>query len=227
MTLILLSLGFLFVVVWLTRKIRHRRRYISLAPATRPKGRFEWLFGPPDAERVLAKLPWTLRELDVSGLDIDRLPNPLPAGLIRLRARDCKQLRVIDHLPDSLINADLGGCDKLARLPKTLPAALEELCVSSTAITRLPKLPARVRSVDAYRCRNLMVTSTEWPRIGGDNLYWLNLRKSPALFWVAGNLPDDAQRQLREHGFVDYRRNGSYANNQASRGLWQPGPLSV
>lgn len=228
MTPIFLSLSFLFVVAWLTRKIRHSRRYISLSPATRQKGRLEWLFGPPIAERVLAKLPSTLLELDVSGLDIDRLPNPLPAGLVRLRARDCKHLSAIEHLPDSLIYVDLGGCTKLARLPRRLPAALQELFVSSTAITRLPKLPEGIRSVDAYGCRNLMVTSTEWPRISGDCLHWLNLRKTPAVFWVAGNLPEDALRQLREHGFVDYRHKILNGNKQAFRKLdWQSGHMSV
>jgi hypothetical protein len=212
------------------RKYRHGRRYISLAPATRKKGRFEWLFGPPNVERVLANLPRGLQELDVSGLDIVRLPDRLPARLIRLRARNCKQLEAIDRMPDSLIYVDLGGCEKLTRLPPDLPSSLQELSVISTAITRLPKLPAGIRSVDAYRCRNLMAISAEWPRFSGDGgtLQWLNLRKTPAVFWVSGNLPNDTLRQLREHGFADYRHKDVHGKKPVNRELsWPSGQTSA
>jgi|AGTN01.2.fsa_nt_gi hypothetical protein len=190
-----------------------RRQYndcesITLSVVRRQTVLFQWLFGAPNEEWLLANLPAKLKFLDMSGSDTARLPD-LPSGLVRLVARDCKNLQTVARLPASIVLLDVRGCKKLSHLPSRLPASLEEMYVGATAITRLPKLTAVVRVVDANSCRNLIAVSAEWPAFTGygGNLHWLDLSNTPVVHWIYGNLPIGAIKQLHEYGCAGYRTN--------------------
>lgn len=236
----------------ITHPVRNSREYISLSPMTRKKGWFEWLFGPPNVERVLANLPDTLKILDVSGTDISRLPENLPPGLVRLLARDCKNLEAIDHLPDSLVHLDVWGCEKLARLPEQLPTSLEEMYLASIAVTRLPRLPDSLKMLDARCCPNLVELSDEWPLFSGHeqpddaprrlvrfkpdpneppyprgNLHWLNLCNTPALKTLSGNLPKSIREELESHGCAGWRYNTLFGTIDYAGGRRRQMPYAV
>jgi|AGTN01.2.fsa_nt_gi Leucine Rich Repeat. len=228
----------------ITRPIRNSREYISVSPWTRKKGYFEWLFGPPNIERVLANLPATLRTLDVSATDITGLPDNLPPGLVKLVAKECKNLEAIDHLPDTLEHLDLWGCEKLARLPGQLPPSLQEMTVAGAAITELPRLPDSLRSLDARGCRNLVRMSDQWPLFMGHepgrpkiirfrpdpreapyqrgNLHWLNLSNTPVLLTLSDNLPEGVLKQLNQYGCSGWRHNSLLHATQYANGRSEP-----
>lgn len=258
--LCLFALAFILILVikaqlaWapgITRPERNSCEYISLSPLTRKKGWFEWLFGAPNVERVLANLPVTLKILDVSGTDITRLPEPLPAGLVKLLARDCKNLEAIDSLPDTLKFIDVWGCEKLARLPVELPSSLEEAWLVGIAVARLPRLPDRLRVLDARCCPNLVEMCQDWPRFSGcrypddrpltlvlfgepstadgGNLHWLNLCNTPALNVLKtspGNLPESIRQQLDSYGCAGWRYNSLFATVQYAGGESLPVPVA-
>lgn len=234
----------------ITHPVRNTREYISLSPLTRKKGWFEWVTGAPNVERTLANLPDSLKILDVSGTDIARLPATLPPGLVKLVARDCKNLEAIDSLPDSLVILDLWGCKKLARLPEQLPVSLQEMCLASIAVTRLPRLPDSLRSLDARCCPNLVEMCQEWPRFSGyddserptlvlfgnpsgqtgGNLHWLNLCNTPVLNVLKtapGNLPESIRRQLDSYGCAGWRHNALFGTIEHAGSAPRPTPYAV
>ncbi len=198
---------------FITKKRRNTRKYICLHPDWRVKGMFEWLVGPPNVQRVLANLPAELEELDVGETDIVSFPAPLPAGLKKLSARDCRSLEVVDALPDSIEVLDFWGCEKLAQLPASLPTALKELWVVSTALTALPKLPAGLEQLDARCSKQLADLHSEWPEfrpkhyLHSGSLHWLNLCGTPAAKTIAGNLPEDVLQRIKEKGAAGWRFN--------------------
>ncbi|MBP9809797.1 hypothetical protein KBF38_15965 [bacterium] len=198
---------------FITKKRRNTRKYICLHPDWRVKGMFEWLVGPPNVQRVLANLPAELEELDVGETDIVSFPAPLPAGLKKLSARDCRSLEVVDALPDSIEVLDFWGCEKLAQLPTSLPTALKELWVVSTALTALPKLPAGLEQLDARCSKQLADLHSEWPEfrpkhyLHSGSLHWLNLCGTPAAKTIAGNLPEDVLQRIKEKGAAGWRFN--------------------
>lgn len=217
---------------FITKKRRNTRKYICLHPDWRVKGMFEWLVGPPNVQRVLAHLPAELEELDVGGTDIVSFPAPLPAGLKKLSARDCRSLQVVDALPDSIEVLDFWGCEKLAQLPASLPAALKELWVVSTSLTALPKLPAGLEQLDARCSKQLAQLHTEWPefrpkpyeRMG--SLHWLNLCGTAAAANITGNLPEAVLRQIREKGAAGWRFN-TLAGDYQYAGEPMPQPVFI
>ncbi|MFA6211683.1 MAG: hypothetical protein WCT03_08635 [Candidatus Obscuribacterales bacterium] len=197
---------------FITKKRRNSKRYICLNPSWRVKGMFEWLVGPPNIQKVLANLPETLEELDVGGTDIVGFPSPLPAGLKKLSARDCVSLLSVTSLPDSIEELDFWGCEKLAELPATLPAALKELWVVSTALKALPKLPAGLEQLDARCSEQLAELHSEWPEFrlrpyGHGSLHWLNLCNTPAAANISGNLPEAVIAQIKKGGVAGWRMN--------------------
>ncbi len=198
----------------LTSKRKNTRRYICLNPNWRVKGYFEWLVGPPNLAVVLANLPDELEELDVSSTDIEHLPTNLPAGLKKLKARDCPNLSQVSALPNSLEVADFWGCKKLEKLPTTLPAALQELWLAATAIVALPLLPRGLRQLDARGCRQLVRTNDQWPDFRpspwnqSGKLHWINLANTPAAANLSGsNLPREVLLQIAECGVAGWRFN--------------------
>ncbi|CAN5191801.1 hypothetical protein BH11CYA1_BH11CYA1_23300 [soil metagenome] len=212
-----------FLLMWLylqvsdsrfiTKKRRNTRRYVCLNPHWRVKGMFEWFVGPPNIQRVLANLPVELEELDVGNSDIEDFPAPLPAGLKILSARDCRNLKTVRPLPDSIEALDFWGCEKLEQLPASLPSALRELFVVGTALRSLPKLPANLQELDARCSRQLAVLHCEWPEFRqmpfspSGSLHWLNLCNTPAAATITGNLPAAVINQIREEGVAGWRIN--------------------
>ncbi len=198
----------------LTSKRKNTRHYICLDPKWRVKGYFEWLAGPPNLAAVLDNLPDELIELDVSNTTIENLPTNLPAGLKKLKARDCPNLSLVSALPDSLEVADFWGCKKLEKLPTPLPATLQELWLGATAIASLPKLPRGLRQLDARCCSQLVRTDDLWPNIRSSpwnqtgNLHWINLANTPAANNLSGsNLPREVLQQITRCGAAGWRFN--------------------
>lgn len=217
---------------FITKKRRNTRKYICLHPDWRVKGMFEWLVGPPNVQRVLANLPAELEELDVGGTDIVSFPVPLPNGLKKLSARDCRSLKVVDALPDSTEVLDFWGCEKLEQLPASLPAALKELWVVGTALTALPKLPAGLEQLDARCSKRLAQLHSEWPKfrpkhyVQTGSLHWLNLCGTPAAKTIDGNLPEDVLQQIKKKGAAGWRMN-SIARDYQYAGEPMPQPVFI
>lgn len=217
---------------FITKKRRNTRKYICLHPDWRVKGMFEWLVGPPNVQRVLANLPAQLEELDVGGTDIVSFPAPLPAGLKKLSARDCRSLQVVDALPDSIEVLDFWGCEKLTQLPATLPVSLKELWVVSTALTALPKLPAGLEQLDARCSKQLADLHSDWPAFRPKpyehtgSLHWLNLCGTAAAANITGNLPEAVLRQIKEKGAAGWRFN-SIACDYQYAGEPMPTPVFI
>lgn len=217
---------------FITKKRRNTRKYICLHPYWRTKGMFEWLIGPPNVERVLAKLPAELEELDVGDLDIVSLPAPLPAGLKKLSARNCRNLQGVTALPDTIEVLIFDGCVNLSQLPARLPTALKELSIASTALTALPKLPAGFQQLDACGAKQLAHLHSEWPAFRmkpydtSGSLHYINLGGTPAAKTIAGNLPEAVLEQIRKKNCAGWRFN-SIAHAYQYAGEPMPKPVFI
>lgn len=213
---------------WMKKRRRNTRRYICLDPYWRQKSLFDWLTGGPNVQRVLANLPAELEELDVSGTDIASLPALLPSGLKTLSARNCRNLKGITALPDSIEVLDFWGCEALSQLPESLPKSLKELYVVGTALTALPKLPSGLQQFDARCSSQLAQLHSDWPefRISPEantgSLHWLNLCGTPASKTVTGNLPEVVLTQVRTIGHAGWRMNSAWVGSYHFAG--QPMP---
>jgi hypothetical protein len=100
-----------------------------------------------------------ITELGLEGCEfINRLPDNLPTGLIKLNLSRCQQLRVLPaNLPAGLRELDASDCYRISAIP-FLPNSLEKLSFNSCArITAFNEpLPENLRILNLRECIRLL-----------------------------------------------------------------------
>ncbi|XP_047120687.1 toll-like receptor 2 [Schistocerca piceifrons] len=93
------------------------------------------------SEAALEGVPWLLK-LDLSGNELEELPQLLPARLENLNVSRNRMFALNARLPQSLITLNV-SFNNLETLPEPLPGGLQKLDASNNRLRRLPqRLPA-------------------------------------------------------------------------------------
>ncbi|XP_062014527.1 disease resistance protein RUN1-like [Rosa rugosa] len=109
------------------------------------------------------ELPSGLEHLDLSNCEsLGSLPVELPSGLEYLDLSNCESLGSLPvELPSGLEYLDLSNCESLGSLPVELPSGLRKLDLGNCKSLRfLPKLPWRLKGLDAQGCSSLETVSS-------------------------------------------------------------------
>ncbi len=210
---------------------RNSRKFRALHSSVRRKTLGDYLPGRHDYAKKLRKLPKTLEELDVSYTDITKLP-PLPRGLKKLTAINCKFLNSIEDLPDSLEEIHISECPMLEYVPR-LPAKLRTIIMWGTAVRAIQHIPDGVEELD-LRCNEWLADlPSQWPQFqprpyGGDGkLHWINLCGCPAARTIAGNLPAATLREIHDEGVSGWRFNRLRGGIQHANLPFEPEPFVI
>ena len=84
--------------------------------------------------------PMVLPELDLSGLELEELPNNLPNSLTELDCSNNQLQSLPDNLPNSLTELNCSN-NQLQSLPDNLPGSLTHLNCNNNLLELLPQLP--------------------------------------------------------------------------------------